>query len=435
MRHLALATSVLALLAGCGSTPEIPGDPRVDAPVPSAPAKPSKPASPADVPVAPGGSATSVVDAGNQLGLDLYARLRTRPGNLAYSPASIALALSMTYAGAAGTTAAEMARVLHLPADGSDVHAGWATVASDWAGVGPDVELALANRLFGAERYPFRPEFTGLVRQRYGAPLELVDFGADPEAARAHINGWVKDRTHERITDLIPAGQIDALTSLVLTNALYFKATWAEPFDVRATRPASFHASADRTVEAPFMHQSESLRYAETDAVELVELPYRGGRFAALFVLPKARDGLGAVEQRLDAATLGRWVAALAPRAVTLSLPRFKVDPGAPIALAEELVALGMPEAFDAVRADFSGMSAPGGARLHIRSVFHKAFVAMDEAGTEAAAATAVIMAREAGMAEPATSFEADHPFLFFVRDVRSGLVAFAGRVVDPSAP
>ncbi|MCC6527704.1 MAG: serpin family protein, partial [Polyangiaceae bacterium] len=432
MRHLALATSVLALLSGCTSTAEPPLDPRVDAPVPSAHA-PAKPTSPADVPVAPGGSATSVVDAGNQLGLDLYARLRTRPGNLAYSPASIALALSMTYAGAAGTTAAEMARVLHLPADG-DVHAGWATVASDWAGVGPDVELGLANRLFGAERYPFRAEFTGLVRQRYGAPLELVDFGADPEAARAHINGWVKDRTHERITDLIPAGQIDALTSLVLTNALYFKATWAEPFDVRATRPASFHASADRTVEAPFMHQTEGVRYADTDAVELVELPYRGGRFAALFVLPKAKDGLAAVEQRLDAATLGRWVAALAPRTVSLALPRFKVDPGAPIALAKELAALGMPEAFDEVRADFSGMSAPGAGRLHIREVFHKAFVAMDEAGTEAAAATAVIMGRESGMAEPATSFEADHPFLFFVRDTKSGLVAFAGRVADPTA-
>jgi serine protease inhibitor len=357
-----------------------------------------------------------VLAATHAFAFDLYGRLADGPGNLAFSPASVEIALTMTWEGARGETAAEMKRVLHL--DGQP--------ASDLGGADRKVVLRVANRLFGERTYRFEPPF----RDR----IEPLDFKGAPDAARRRINDWVADQTEKRITNLLPEGSIKPVTRLVLTNAIYFLGDWQSPFQKEWTRPQPFHAHEARLHDVPMMHQASTFPFAETGGVKVLEMPYAGGDTAMDFVLPDAPDALPKLERRLTPELFDGWLRALEPQRVAVSLPRVTIDPPEPTRLSDALQALGMKRAFDPEAADLTGIANPPDKqdRLFIGEVFHKAFVRIDEKGTEAAAATAVVAPGGTGAAPKAKEFRADHPFLFVLRDLRTGRILFMGHVYDP---
>ncbi|MFK7987413.1 MAG: serpin family protein [Sandaracinaceae bacterium] len=375
--------------------------------------------------------------ANNRFAVDFWSRVRTRPGNQVVSPASISLALAMTYGGAASETAEEMSRTMHFDAlPGDSLHEAAGSLLAQWND--PDREayqLAIVNRLFGEATYTFEPPFLDLTRTHYRAPLEATDFIGGPEAARGHINGWVAEQTHDRIEDLIPSGNITDQTRLALVNAVYFLGEWDTPFPRTGTRPVPFHVAGGAAQNVPMMHLTGSLRYAETDAVQLVELPYQGNEIAMLVAVPRAEDGLESVSASLSVETLDGWVRALRPGLVAMAMPRVRVAPEESMELSPILLEMGMRLPFRRGEADFTAMADPPDPadRLYISAVFHKAFVDIDEQGTEAAAATAVVMGRGGGRpSSPDATVTADRPYLFFLRDVRSGTVLFMGRVLDP---
>lgn len=373
----------------------------------------------------------ALVRGNTEFAVNLYSQLRTQPGNLFLSPHSISTALAMTSAGAAGNTAAQMAATLHLPKEG-DVHAAFAGLEAGLRAIQEKggVKMSTANSLWPDKASTFLPAFLDLCRTHYGADITPQDFRGAPEAARKTINDWVADRTAGRIQDLLAPGVIDALTRMVLVNAIYFKGDWAVRFDPAKTEPATFFTvEGDRAI--PLMHRRGSIRHAATDTLQLVELPYAGNDLSMLVLLPRERDGLPALEAALTADQLTEWTKALRPRDVKLWLPRFKVE--AQFLLKPTLAALGMGDAFDADKADFSGMN--GRKDLFIGAVVHKAFVEVNEAGTEAAAATAVVMQTRSAVrpADEPAEFRADHPFLFFLRDMRTGAILFAGRLTTPA--
>jgi serpin B len=399
-------------------------------------AKPATPEPTKAEPTTPASDAVvaEVASGFNAFGLALYGKLATAPGNTIVSPASVSVALAMTHAGARGQTAAEIEQALRYGRPAAEVQQAVATMLQAWSAEHESTELAVANRLFGEATLPFEASFIELTGHTFGAPLERVDFVGAAEAARTRINDWVEERTHDRIQELLPGGSVDGSTRLVLTNALYFKAQWLHPFLEGATKDAPF-TTATGKVQAPTMKLTEELRHAAVpeDGVELVELPYADGRFAMLVALPTAKDGLPAVEAKLDAAKLDAWVGKLATKRVAVSLPKWKTSPAESLALKPALAALGIEQAFT-TEADFAGMtSSPAG--LMISEVYHRGFIEVDEKGTEAAAATAVVMTeRGIGPTDPPHPFVADHPFAFFLRDTRSGMVMFMGRVADPTA-
>ena len=369
------------------------------------------------------------VAGGDAFAFDLYQRLRVSPGNLFFAPGNLRSALAMTYAGAAGTTAQEMARTLHFESlPGPRLHAAQAAAAADLgaadSGVGGLV-LRAANRLWGAQGEPFVPAFLELTRTQYDAELVGIDFAAT-EHARQTINAWVSKQTEGKIAELLAPQAIGADTRLVLTSAIYFKGAWAQAFDPAKTQARPFAVPGLAVApEVPTMQQQRSFPYAEVDGVQVLELPYVGGRLAMTIVLPGAADGLPALEAALSAGGLAGWVAGLRATKVKVALPRFTTR--ASFELSETLSAMGMPGAFTGA-ADFSGMSS---GRLQISKVIHEAFVDVGEAGTEAAAATAVVMTRSMSMGT-VPAFTADRPFLYFIRDTQSGQVLFVGRVIDP---
>ena len=450
---LPVVAAVLAFVS-CGSppgepttidpTPEepTPAEPTPEEPTPEEPAPSDPQAMPPSTPTPPNAEQAQLfAQSTNAFGLDLWARLREQPGNQIVSPASIAVALDMTFAGARSETAAEMARVLHAPSDTAALHTAAGNVLSTWNDPSRDAyTLAVANRLFGERTYRFEEPFLQITRDTYRAPLEPVDFAGAPDPSRVHINQWVAAQTRDRIQDLIPPRAIDDQTRLVLVNAVYFLARWAAEFERAMTHPQPFFANgADAGAQVPTMHRTGSMRYGEAEGVQVLELPYLRNELAMTIVLPRARNGLSALETGLDAARLQSWVASLADgHRVAVSLPKFRIAPASSLELAPVLRAMGMPLAFTRGRADFTGIANPPSPddRLYITHVFHKAFVEVDERGTEAAAATAVVMARAGGAAPsaPPVAFTADHPFLFLIRDLRSGAILFMGRLVDPQA-
>ncbi len=385
----------------------------------------------------PPAAAAPLAAASNAFGLELWSRLRSTPGNLTISPASIQAALAMTWGGARGETAAEMKRVLRLDVDPGAAMAGWGQLAAALQDPKRPFKLRIANRLFGEQSYRFEPAYLEQTRAAYGAPLEPLDFKHAAEPARAHINKWIEEQTEQRIKDLLPPRSIDPDTRLALVNAIYFLADWMAPFDKFATTPQPFAVAPGKTAQAMLMRRRGDYRMAKADGARVLELPYAGGDAAMLVVLPDETFGLPAVEQSLDAAKLTAWTRALAEQEVVVWLPRFVIDPPAAMALKEPLVALGMARAFDSARADFTGIANPPRPedRLNLGEVFHKAFVKVDEKGTEAAAATAVVMPRGAAMRPPAAELKVDHPFLFFIVDRPTGLVLFMGRVTEPKEP
>jgi serpin B len=376
----------------------------------------------------------ALAKAGNAFGVDLYRRVAAAPGNFAFSPMSISLAFAMTHAGARGDTAAEMRRVLRLGADDAALHDSAGRLLATWNDPSREsYELRVVNRLFGEQQYSFEQPFLDLTRETYRAPLETVDFRNAPEAQRKHINGWVAKQTRDRIPTLLPDGSIDALTRLVLVNAIYFLGSWERPFKPDATADAPFHTLAGRTRTVPMMQQVGFFGYAERDGLQLVDLPYKGDELAMTVVLPRAKKGLPSLEKGLTTAKVTTWLDSLQEHRVRVLLPRFEIRDSR-IDLAEQLRPMGMRLAFDANRADFGGMSRPANPdeALYVSGAYHQTFVKVDEKGTEAAAATAVIMSARGGPPPEPPEFRADRPFLFMIRDLASGAILFIGRVVDP---
>lgn len=377
----------------------------------------------------------ALVSANTAFALDLYQQLRRGEGNLFFSAYSISVALAMTYTGARGTTAEEMARVLHFDlfkgagGPASRLHPAFGELISRINALGQSGEcrLSVANALWGQKGAGFLPGFLNLLRTHYGAGLREVDFVSAAEAARKAINAWVEGETQGRIQDLIPPGVLDALTRLVLVNAIYFKGTWASPFSREATREGPFTLPDGHKVTVPMMNRTGRYRYAESETLQVLELPYAGDDLSMVILLPRRADGLSDLEQELTPENLRGWLRRLRPRRVQVFLPRFTLTSG--FRLDEALRTLGMTEAFTSGRADFSGMN--GLRDLYISAVLHKAFVEVNEEGTEAAAATAVVVARTAVPSRPVV-FRADHPFIFLIRERRSGSILFLGRLLDP---
>lgn len=378
---------------------------------------------------------SSSLAAGNRaFAFDLYRRLAAQDGNLFFSPYSISTALAMTYAGAAGSTADQMAGTLHFDLPADSLHAAFNAYALDLearakADVdGTPFELSIANSLWGQQGFAFRPEFLDLLAENYAAGMRLVDFVADPEASRQVINRWVSDETRQKIEDLIPEGAIDDMTRLVLANAIYFKASWLTAFDPDATVSQPFHRLSGDSVDVSMMQASESYRYLLGDGYQAIELPYQSGEMSMVILLPDA-GRFEAFEDALGPAVLEQALAEMTYGPVRLGLPRFSYESA--FSLREALEGLGMTDAFDPDRADFSGMD--GNRDLYIGSVVHKAFVAVDEKGTEAAAATAVIMGITSAPIDEPITITVDRPFIYLIRDGQTGSILFMGRVIDPS--
>jgi serpin B len=374
----------------------------------------------------------ALVGGNTAFAVDLYRVLAKEPGNLFCSPLSISTALAMTYAGARTATEIEMAAALRFALPQERLHGAFAELDRRMSAVQARDRFTLraANGLWLQTRFPFLESYLGLVKADYGAELRAADFVGAAEAARREINAWTQERTDGRIRDLVPAGALNPSTVLVLVNAIYFKAAWEDQFETGATVDAPFRVSPERDAVVPMMNRTGALAYRENELAQVVELPYGGGGMSMVVVLPRAPDGLAELEAALTAEWLEEWTSGLGERRVALSLPRFRVERG--FSLNRALGSLGMRRAFG--DADFSGMVEGGG--VFVSEVLHKAFVDVDERGTEAAAATAVVgmmlsMAWDAP--ETPVVFRADHPFLFLIRDRATGSILFMGRVADPA--
>ena len=338
----------------------------------------------------------------------------------------------MAYAGAEGETERQMADVLHFELPEGRLHAAYGTLAAVLNAGTKDYRLSTANRLWGQNTYPFHDEYLATTRDQYRAELARIDF-AQTEQARQTINAWVEKQTAGKIADLIPPGVLEPITRLVLTNAVYFKGNWADEFPKGATEEADFHVTSDKTTRVPLMHQTDEFGYAESDGLQVLAMPYAGRDLSMVVLLPTDADGLADLEKRLTAENLASWTSGLGERKVRVFLPRFKMT--SEFSLKETLQALGMTLPFSETEADFSGISSAE--ELMISAVVHKAYVEVNEQGTEAAAASAVLIApRSAPFERPEQPpvFRADHPFVFLIRDNRTGAILFLGRVVNPRA-
>ncbi|MHC4623630.1 MAG: serpin family protein [Planctomycetota bacterium] len=389
-----------------------------------------------------------VVEGNNRFALEMYARLREAEGNLFFSPHSISTALAMVYAGARGRTEVQMAEVLHFPTmlgaidpatngpspkpaacDNEQFHSAFGAIIRDLntRGEKGSYELVVANALWGQKGHRFLKEFLKLINENYDGALNEVDFITATEAARRTINAWVEKQTKDKIVDLIQPGVLDRTTRLVLTNAVYFKGNWASRFKKESTKEAPFTLLDTKKVNVPMMNQTSDFRYMEAPHFQALELPYIDNELSMIILLPKKLDGLNEFEKKLTIEALSEWLTKLRKREVIVSVPKFKMT--SQFALARTLGSMGMTDAFTP-RADFSGIS--GNRNLFISAVIHKAYVDVNEEGTEAAAATAVGIKLTSIGPRQTPVFRADHPFIFLIRDNHSGSILFIGRITNP---
>jgi serpin B len=370
----------------------------------------------------------AVVKGNNAFAVDLYGRLKGQDGNLFFSPESISIALAMTYGGARGETATQMAKTLHLTLPPGQLHPAMGALLKDLNATHESYQLSVANALWAQQGYKFLDAFLELLKTDYGAGLQQVDFEKATESARQTINHWVEEKTQDKIQDLLAPGTVRSDTRMVLTNAIYFKGSWQTPFDKGQTSDQDFFLSADQKVTVPLMHQEAFFNYFDGGTYQALEIPYRSRELSMILLLPRDRNGLAALEQSLTAGHSQQWMSQMSNTKVNASLPRFRMTQE--FELGKTLAAMGMPQAFGG-GADFSGMTGQRG--LVISNVIHKAFVEVNEEGTEAAAATAVgIRAMAMRPSAPPVVFRADHPFLFLIRENQSNSVLFMGRVADP---
>ncbi len=373
---------------------------------------------------------TAVVEGNNAFAFALYSQLRNRNGNLFFSPESISTALAMAYAGARGSTASEMAKTLHFTLPQPHLNPAMGALLSDLNAAHVGYQLSVANALWAQQGYTFLDTFLQLLKTDYGAGLNQVDFKGATEAARLTINRWVEQKTQDKIKDLLQPGTLAPNTRLVLTNAIYFKGDWQTQFDKAQTRDEDFYPSQAQTKKVAFMHREGNFGYHNGGTFQLLEIPYKSNQLSLIILLPKDRNGLPALEQSLTAVNMKQWLSEIAQLdKVIVGLPKFKSTQQ--FELGATLGAMGMAQAFSG-SADFSGMT--GKRDIAISEVIHKAYIDVNEEGTEAAAATAVGFRTLAmrGPVEQPPVFRADHPFIFLIRDNRSSSILFMGRVADP---
>jgi serpin B len=384
-------------------------------------------------PVASQADLAAVVDGNNTFAFDAYQQIKGDE-NLFFSPYSISLALAMTYAGARTDTEQQMASTLHYTLPQELLHPAFNSLDTQLSQRGQGAKgkdakgfrLNIVNAIWGQKGFTFLQEFLDTLAENYGAGIRELDFKNSPEPSRITINDWVSDQTEGRIKDLIPQGAIDAMTRLVLTNAIYFNAAWLFPFEKDATADGTFHLLSGGEVTVPMMHQTKSFAYAEGNDYQAVELPYDGSELSMVILLPQPGQ-FTTFERSLDADKVDGIIAGLAPSRVVLTMPKYEFS--SDFSLKKALSAMGMPVAFSD-GADFSGMD--GKRDLFISDVIHKAFVSVDESGTEAAAATAVVMVTMSLPSNVAT-VTIDRPFIFLIRDIQTGTILFVGRVMNPA--
>lgn len=382
-------------------------------------------------------SDSAVLVAGNStFAFDLYHRLKDEPDNLFFSPYSISIALAMTYAGAAGDSESQMAQAMHFDLPQAQLHPAFNKLSLELdqrtSAEGIDstkaFKLHVVNATWGQTGFAFLPGYLDILAEDYGAGIRLLDFSANPENARSTINQWVSRETENKINDILPVGSIDTLTRLVLSNAIYFKADWANEFDKGLTQEDVFHLLAGGTTTVPMMNRTGFYNYAAGAGYQALELPYAGGQLSMLVILPDEGQ-FAQVASSLNLTILEGIVSSLQSTNVDLTLPKFTFEYD--LGLKGWLQQLGMTDAFDATRADFSGMN--GKKDLYISDALHKAFVAVDEAGTEAAAATTVIVGVTSAPSEQPIAFKADRPFIFLIRDIPTGTILFLGNLMNPA--
>jgi len=375
----------------------------------------------------------TLVEGNNSLAFNLYRTIQDRDTNLFFSPFSIIMGLVMAYAGARKDTEKAMAESLkfHLSQDRLhpafnylDLHLTKLVHGATRNG-GEVFKLHAVNTLWGQKGYKFLAQFLDTLAQNYGSDLRILDFTNEPEKSRVAINLWISDQTEDKIKDLVPEGVIDQLTRLILTNAIYFKAIWKYPFDASSTTEDIFHLTDGKDITVPMMKQTISFRYSEGDIYQAIELPYEGENLSLLILLPKIGQS-NTFEENLDERLVKNIVRVLKPQEVALTLPRFQCNFN--FSLKDTLSTLGMGIAFTG-EADFSGMNSEH--KLSIQDVLHQAFVAVDEAGTTAAAATAVIITTKF-MRMLITEMKVDRPFVFLIRDIATESLLFLGRVLNP---
>jgi serpin B len=376
---------------------------------------------------------SQVVEGNSKFALELYGKLKDKEGNLFVSPYSISTALAMTYTGAKGETEKQMADALCFPPiKGEQFNKAFGKIIKrlNVSGQKGGYELVVANALWGQKNFKFLPEYISLVKTSYGGNLEQVDFKTQTEEARKAINTWVENKTKDKIKELIKQGVLDSDTRLVLTNAIYFKGKWASQFKPDQTHQAPFTLSDGKKNDVPMMGQEADFGYADINDIQLLEMPYVNKDLSMVVLLPKKADRIKNLEQQLTCDALAGWLAKMHKQEVRVFIPRFKMT--SEFELAKVLGAMGMQDAFSD-KADFSGMT--GNKDLLISAVVHKAYVEVNEEGTEAAAATGVRMAPTSAAPSPSPLvFRADHPFIFLIRDNHTGSILFIGRVANPQS-
>jgi len=371
----------------------------------------------------------SVVQGNTKFAFDLYAKLKEKEGNLFFSPFSISTALAMTYAGAKGNTEKQMAEVLHFILKDDSLHSAFAELQKHLNAVQEkgNIELSIANSIWCQKGYTFLKEFLNIINDYYQGKINSVNFITECEDARNRINKWVEQQTNDKIKELIKPGILNPLTRLVLVNAIYFKGKWEREFEKRFTKKMPFWLNSKDTVNCPMMRQQGKFLYRENDSLQILELPYLGNELSMIVLLPKKIDGLQKLEHNLNINNLKNWTD-FSSEDVIVYLPKFKMT--SEFYLGKTLSLMGMTDAFSYKQADFSGID--GTRELFISEVIHKAFVDVNEEGTEAAAATAVVMLKAVAPKKPIV-FRADHPFIFLIRDNHSGSILFFGRLVEPT--
>ncbi len=374
-----------------------------------------------------------LVKGNTNFALNIYSQMAgmKKGENVFFSPYSISSILALTYGGAKGVTADEMAKALRFSQPQSDIHGAFKNLSDVFDEIQQkgDVELTIANSLWPDKKFKIDSDYLSLAKNNYDVSISPLDYERETEASRKMINTWVEDKTKNKIQNLISQGGLDPSTQLVLVNAIYFKGNWKSPFNANRTRDSHFYKADTQKVPVKMMRQKESFQYYEDDTVQILELPYAGGQLAMVVVLPQRNQTLSSVEKSLSMDRLNTWLTQLRQQKVSVYFPRFKFTWGT-FELNQSLKALGMRTAFEP-KADFSGMT--GTKNLYIGKVLHKAFVEVNEEGTEAAAATGVMMVKSAQPgSEKLYTFRADHPFIFFIRDKMTGSILFMGRVTEP---
>jgi serpin B len=373
----------------------------------------------------------------NKFSFDLYKKLKdknkekdeNKEENLFYSPASISIALAMTYAGARGNTEKQMANVLNFTLPQDRLHPAYSKLIENLKS-NKDYELSIANALWLQKDYKCLQAFLNIMEKYYKGGFNEVDYKTNPEGARIKINDWVSRETKEKIKDILNPGDISNLTRLVLTNAIYFKGKWQTEFDKNLTNDEDFYLINGQKTKVKMMFQKNTFNYYENDDLQLLEIPYKGNKISMVIILPKVGK-FKTVENMMDEKKLQEWLKSATEKEVKAYIPRFKFTQR--FDLSEDLSKMGMEDAFDENKADFSGINGRKN-DLYISKVIHKAFVDVNEEGTEAAAATAVIIfTKSAPIIEKPVIFKADHPFIFLVRDKEASSILFMGRVMDPN--